>query len=100
MAIFVPLIYAPILPVSKFFLLSMSSVLVFSPNFLFILTIFSFLVRIALRKKPVLRDRLFYGVLAGAFGHGLYLMYPLLFQLLDLVDSSLSSQICNMHFDV
>ncbi|CAA6675228.1 unnamed protein product [Spirodela intermedia] len=38
----VPLIYAPIL--QKF--------------------------RISLRRNPVLRDRLFYGVLAGAFAHG------------------------------
>ncbi|WMV36337.1 hypothetical protein MTR67_029722, partial [Solanum verrucosum] len=45
----VPLIYAPALP----------------------------LIRIALRHKPVLRDRLFYGVLAGAFAHGTYLVYPL-----------------------
>ncbi|CBI28151.3 hypothetical protein AAG906_009473 [Vitis piasezkii] len=48
-ALFVPLIYAPILPI----------------------------IRITLRKNPVLRDRLFYGVLAGAFGHGLYLITDL-----------------------
>lgn len=45
----VPLIYAPALP----------------------------LIRIALRHKPVLRDRLFYGVLAGAFAHGTYLLTDL-----------------------
>lgn len=39
--------------------------------------VFGFSVRIALRHKPVLRDRLFYGVLAGAFAHGTYLVYPL-----------------------
>ncbi|KAJ4752304.1 SH3/FCH domain protein [Rhynchospora pubera] len=44
----VPLIYAPVLP----------------------------LIRIGFRHNPVLRDRLFYGVLAGAFAHGTYLMYP------------------------
>ena len=33
-------------------------------------------VRITLRRNPVLRDRLFYGVLAGAFAHGTYLVYP------------------------
>ncbi|KAG0454793.1 hypothetical protein HPP92_024085 [Vanilla planifolia] len=47
-ALLVPLIYAPILP----------------------------LIRIGLRHKPVLRDRLFFGVLAGAFAHGTYLVYP------------------------
>ncbi|KAK9268958.1 hypothetical protein L1049_000724 [Liquidambar formosana] len=45
-----PLVYAPVLP----------------------------LIRIALRKKPVLRDRLFTGVLVGAFAHGFYLVYPFL----------------------
>ncbi|XP_019227719.1 PREDICTED: uncharacterized protein LOC109209008 [Nicotiana attenuata] len=45
----VPLVYAPVLP----------------------------LIRIALRHKPVLRDRLFYGVLAGAFAHGTYLVTDL-----------------------
>ncbi|OAY77582.1 hypothetical protein ACMD2_07308, partial [Ananas comosus] len=44
----VPLIYAPILP----------------------------LIRIGLRHNPVVRDRLFFGVLAGAFAHGAYLVYP------------------------
>jgi hypothetical protein len=34
-------------------------------------------VRIGLRHNPVWRDRLFYGVLAGAFAHGTYLMYVL-----------------------
>ncbi|XP_057420774.1 uncharacterized protein LOC130714831 isoform X2 [Lotus japonicus] len=42
-----PLIYAPVLP----------------------------LIRIALRHKPVVRDRLFFAVLAGAFAHGSYLVY-------------------------
>ncbi|XP_022897486.1 uncharacterized protein LOC111411158 [Olea europaea var. sylvestris] len=42
----VPLIYAPVLP----------------------------LIRLTLRHRPVLRDRLFTGVLAGAFAHGLYLV--------------------------
>ena len=37
---------------------------------------FSFSVRISLRKNPVLRDRLFTIVLAGAFVHGSYLVYP------------------------
>lgn len=45
----IPLIYAPALP----------------------------LIRIALRHKPVIRDRLFYGVLAGAFAHGAYLISDL-----------------------
>ncbi|KAL5661702.1 hypothetical protein ACJX0J_028827, partial [Zea mays] len=40
-----PLVYAPVLP----------------------------LIRIGLRHNPVVRDRLFYGVLAGAFAHGAYL---------------------------
>ncbi|KAJ9550999.1 hypothetical protein OSB04_015044 [Centaurea solstitialis] len=44
----IPLIYAPVLP----------------------------LIRIAFRHKPVLRDRLFIGVLAGACAHGTYLVYP------------------------
>ncbi|KAL2929424.1 putative C4-dicarboxylate sensor kinase [Bienertia sinuspersici] len=44
-----PLIYAPVLP----------------------------LIRITLRHKPVLRDRLFTVVLAGAFGHGAYLVSDL-----------------------
>lgn len=38
---------------------------------------FFFPVRIALRKNPVVRDRLFTAVLAGAFAHGFYLVYPL-----------------------
>ncbi|KAL9326257.1 hypothetical protein ACSQ67_006902 [Phaseolus vulgaris] len=46
----IPLIYAPALP----------------------------LIRLALRHKPVLRDRLFTAVLAGGFAHGFYLMYPFL----------------------
>ncbi|XP_043698867.1 uncharacterized protein LOC122649695 [Telopea speciosissima] len=45
----VPLMYAPILP----------------------------LIRIAFRKNPVLRDRLFIGVLAGGFLHGSYLVTDL-----------------------
>ncbi|EPS64767.1 hypothetical protein M569_10020, partial [Genlisea aurea] len=45
----VPLIYAPVLP----------------------------LIRISLRHKPVLRDRLFTVVLAGAFAHGFYLVTDL-----------------------
>ncbi|CAI0543055.1 unnamed protein product [Linum tenue] len=44
----VPLIYAPVLP----------------------------LIRLSLRRNPVLRDRLFTAVLAGAFIHGGYLVYP------------------------
>ncbi|KAI3409312.1 uncharacterized protein J3R85_019488 [Psidium guajava] len=44
----VPLIYAPALP----------------------------LIRLTLRKNPVVRDRLFTIVLAGAFAHGFYLVYP------------------------
>ncbi|XP_061345298.1 uncharacterized protein LOC133291118 [Gastrolobium bilobum] len=44
-----PLIYAPVLP----------------------------LIRISLRHKPVLRDRLFAAVLAGAFVHGFYLVTDL-----------------------
>ncbi|KAF5725811.1 hypothetical protein HS088_TW23G00540 [Tripterygium wilfordii] len=44
----VPLVYAPILP----------------------------LIRLSLRRNPVLRDRLFIGVLVGAFAHGAYLVYP------------------------
>ncbi|XP_038699039.1 uncharacterized protein LOC119996467 isoform X2 [Tripterygium wilfordii] len=42
----VPLVYAPILP----------------------------LIRLSLRRNPVLRDRLFFGVLVGAFAHGAYLV--------------------------
>ncbi|KAG5564575.1 hypothetical protein RHGRI_000679 [Rhododendron griersonianum] len=42
----VPLIYAPVLP----------------------------LIRIQLRRNPVLRDRLFTAVLAGALAHGIYLV--------------------------
>ncbi|MED6132626.1 hypothetical protein PIB30_020802 [Stylosanthes scabra] len=42
----VPLIYAPVLP----------------------------LIRLSLRHRPVLRDRLFTAVLAGAFAHGFYLV--------------------------
>ncbi|KAL6140031.1 hypothetical protein ACLB2K_058332 [Fragaria x ananassa] len=44
----IPLIYAPVLP----------------------------LIRLTLRKQPVLRDRLFISVLAEAFAHGTYLVYP------------------------
>ncbi|CAM8942509.1 unnamed protein product [Rhodiola kirilowii] len=44
----VPLIYAPALP----------------------------LIRLSLRRNPVLRDRLFTAVLIGAFAHGAYLVYP------------------------
>ncbi|XP_062181517.1 uncharacterized protein LOC133885785 [Phragmites australis] len=35
------------------------------------------LIRIGLRHNPVWRDRLFYGVLAGAFAHGTYLISEL-----------------------
>ncbi|KAL6274767.1 hypothetical protein ACE6H2_025459 [Prunus campanulata] len=45
----VPLIYAPVLP----------------------------LIRLSLRKNPVVRDRLFTAVLAGAFAHGFYLVTDL-----------------------
>ncbi|KAK9141630.1 hypothetical protein Scep_008476 [Stephania cephalantha] len=45
----VPLIYAPVLP----------------------------LIRIGLRRNPVLRDRLFTAVLAGGFLHGFYLVTDL-----------------------
>ncbi|CAK9143422.1 unnamed protein product [Ilex paraguariensis] len=45
----IPLIYAPVLP----------------------------LIRLSLRHKPVLRDRLFTAVLAGAFAHGFYLVTDL-----------------------
>ncbi|KAK4763124.1 hypothetical protein SAY87_013758 [Trapa incisa] len=45
----VPLVYAPVLP----------------------------LIRISLRKNPVVRDRLFTLVLAGAFAHGFYLVTDL-----------------------
>ncbi|KAG2718681.1 hypothetical protein I3760_03G230600 [Carya illinoinensis] len=37
------------------------------------------LIRLSLRKNPVLRDRLFTLVLAGAFAHGMYLVYPFQF---------------------
>ncbi|XP_047947049.1 uncharacterized protein LOC125193321 [Salvia hispanica] len=50
--ILIPLIYAPVLP----------------------------LIRISLRHKPVLRDRLFTVALAGAFAHGLYLVTDILTQ--------------------
>lgn len=36
-------------------------------------------VRLTLRHKPVLRDRLFTAVLVGAFAHGSYLVYPYIF---------------------
>ncbi|KAJ6376975.1 hypothetical protein OIU76_026017 [Salix suchowensis] len=42
----VPLVYAPVLP----------------------------LIRLTLRKNPVVRDRLFTAVLVGAFAHGMYLI--------------------------
>ncbi|WCJ29702.1 hypothetical protein M5689_011319 [Euphorbia peplus] len=45
----IPLIYAPVLP----------------------------LIRIALRRNPVVRDRVFTAVLAGAFAHGFYLVTDL-----------------------
>ncbi|KAK1282904.1 hypothetical protein QJS10_CPB22g01068 [Acorus calamus] len=45
----VPLVYAPILP----------------------------LIRIAFRRNPILRDRLFFGVLAFGFAHGTYLVSDL-----------------------
>ncbi|XP_065849921.1 uncharacterized protein [Euphorbia lathyris] len=45
----VPLIYAPVLP----------------------------LIRIALRRNPVVRDRVFTAVLAGGFAHGFYLVTDL-----------------------
>ncbi|XP_028804830.1 uncharacterized protein LOC114759756 [Neltuma alba] len=45
----VPLIYAPVLP----------------------------LIRLSLRHRPVVRDRLFTAVLAGAFAHGFYLVTDL-----------------------
>ncbi|OAY47104.1 uncharacterized protein LOC110616835 [Manihot esculenta] len=45
----VPLVYAPVLP----------------------------LIRISLRRNPVVRDRLFMAVLAGAFAHGFYLVTDL-----------------------
>ncbi|PKI66717.1 uncharacterized protein LOC116201977 [Punica granatum] len=45
----VPLVYAPVLP----------------------------LIRIGLRKNPVVRDRLFTLVLAGAFAHGFFLVTDL-----------------------
>ncbi|KAL0315794.1 UNVERIFIED_CONTAM: hypothetical protein Sradi_5457600 [Sesamum radiatum] len=51
----VPLIYAPVLP----------------------------LIRLSLRHKPVLRDRLFTAVLAGAFAHGFYLVYPFSYSYVD-----------------
>ncbi|KMZ71530.1 hypothetical protein ZOSMA_17G00850 [Zostera marina] len=44
-----PLIYAPVLP----------------------------LIRIAFRRNPVVRDRLFYGVLVAAFAHGTYIVTDL-----------------------
>ena len=47
----------------------------------FLIMIFSISVRLGLRHKPVLRDRLFTAVLAGAFLHGGYLVYPFFFQL-------------------
>ncbi|XP_059318571.1 uncharacterized protein LOC132068842 isoform X1 [Lycium ferocissimum] len=53
-----PLIYAPVLP----------------------------LIRIALRHKPVVRDRLFYGVLAGAFAHGTYLVSVQIYMMLRASD--------------
>ncbi|CAN6804588.1 unnamed protein product [Brassica oleracea] len=68
----VPLIYAPALP----------------------------LIRLTLRHQPVLRDRLFGLVLAGAFAHGFYLVYPLFFFFLpsclifNFYYSSLASKTC------
>ncbi|KAG8376181.1 hypothetical protein BUALT_Bualt09G0036500 [Buddleja alternifolia] len=51
----IPLIYAPVLP----------------------------LIRLSLRHRPVLRDRLFTAVLAGAFAHGMYLVYPFSYMSMD-----------------
>jgi hypothetical protein len=69
----VPLIYAPALP----------------------------LIRLSLRHKPVLRDRLFGLVLVGAFAHGFYLVYPLYdcfgAFLCDLVKLAFMYCIWNMH---
>ncbi|RXH74490.1 hypothetical protein DVH24_029211 [Malus domestica] len=49
----IPLIYAPVLP----------------------------LIRLSLRRNPVVRDRLFTAVLVGAFAHGFYLVYPFVYLL-------------------
>jgi hypothetical protein len=77
----VPLIYAPVLPLSRFILFSSFnfSSLVITFFFLQIIELlYAIIVRIGFRRNPVLRDRLFYGVLAGAFAHGTYLMYLLI----------------------
>ena len=80
-----PLIYAPVLPLSTL-------PVPFAPPNSTPLSVSAFAdlcfgcftawfdgaVRIGLRHNPVVRDRLFYGVLAGAFAHGAYLMYVFL----------------------
>lgn len=43
-------------------------------------------VRLSLRHRPVLRDRLFAAVLAGAFAHGFYLVYPFFFLYILWID--------------
>lgn len=87
--ILLPLIYAPILPLSTLSFLNLYFDWILFLCIWFVclnsiyaqLTVSEFLclkltVRIGLRRKPVLRDRLFFGVLAGAFAHGTYLVYP------------------------
>ena len=86
----VPLVYAPVLPLSKFshnfYIFPNSNSLLFWGVYLFgIFVLFVvFSVRISLRHRPVLRDRLFTAVLAGAFAHGFYLVYPFYHFLCDL----------------
>lgn len=54
-----------------------------------------FAVRLSLRKNPVVRDRLFTLVLAGAFAHGFYLVYPFSFHSLLVAISRF--QLLNVH---
>lgn len=106
----VPLIYAPVLPLSKFifpnlifFSFDDSAVFVDDLYFLFLLVIdyICWTVRLTLRHKPVLRDRLFTAVLAGAFVHGFYLVYPFLLHVCGLISRSImNSCVLPMWFSV
>ena len=97
----VPLVYAPVLPLSKPFSVFVEkgepflcllkwglSIFVFNDEFVCLFLIFS--VRLTLRKNPVVRDRLFTAVLVGAFAHGFYLVYPFCFSFSSIMqfDSS------------
>lgn len=61
----------------------------------FIRKLLIFAVRISLRKNPVVRDRLFTLVLAGAFAHGFYLVYPFIFFLNNILFLLIFLDICS-----